>query len=85
MVPHTEGTTIGSVSGQTLDNCKGACTEHPKCHSFQYGENAQNEMLCTLKNRVLRESEPTKHHFAYATYYKPCGKWSSFNQYLFLN
>ncbi len=72
LLVHKEGTTVEVlVLVEELEHCEVACTEHPNCHSFQY---CKINQLCTLKNRVLRESEATKFHFGCATYYKPCGK-----------
>ena len=68
VVAHKEGMTVKVGRNFDLEMCEGLCTEHPKCHSFQYCPGARQ---CTLKTRVLQESVDTKHHFDCASYYKP--------------
>ena len=80
LVTHKEGKNIHSFFDSTLRDCEVACDERPNCHSFQYDDVARK---CDLKNKVLRQSEPTKQHFRYTTYYKPCGKQYSFNKNMF--
>ena len=82
VVANKEGATIKVKTIFDLDECKSACTEHPKCHSFQYCPAARK---CVLKTRVLQESVDTKHHFDCASYYKPCGKYSIFHKYIYYN